>query len=78
MNTLTLNFYQILAVEPGASAREWRISLRGSDEATDAVSSRLVSQGYGLLEFSPTRVDLEDVFLKLTYGQNETSVGGEA
>lgn len=65
----------VTQVEPGVSGREWKIDIRGSDEAIDAVSAKLVSQGFGLLEFSPSKLDLEDVFLKLTYGQN---AGGEA
>ncbi|MBX2988930.1 MAG: ATP-binding cassette domain-containing protein [Bdellovibrionaceae bacterium] len=65
----------VMGVESGSSNREWRVNLRGNEDTVDAVSSRLVSQGYGLLEFSPSKVDLEDVFLKLTYGQSR---GGEA
>lgn len=65
----------VTQVEPGVSGREWKIDIRGSDEAIDAVSAKIVSQGFGLLEFSPSKLDLEDVFLKLTYGQN---AGGEA
>lgn len=65
----------VLGCEQGVSAREWKINVRGSDDAVDAVSNLIVSKGYGLLEFSPTKMDLEDVFLKLTYGQAQ---GGEA
>lgn len=65
----------VLGCEAGASSREWRISVKGNEEIVDAVSNRLVNKGYGLLEFSPTKIDLEDVFLKLTYGQAQ---GGEA
>lgn len=65
----------VLNIDSGASHREWKIDLQGQDETIEAISSRLVSQGLGLLELSPTRMDLEDVFLKLTYGQDK---GGEA
>lgn len=65
----------VLGIEAGATSREWKINVKGSDETVDAVSSRLVSKGCGLLEFSPSKVDLEDVFLKLTYGQAQ---GGQA
>lgn len=65
----------VLGVEPGASAREWKVNVRGSDDIIDSVSARIVGQGMGLLELSPSRVDLEDVFLKLTYGANQ---GAEA
>lgn len=69
--TVLADIEGVMQVEAGVSTREWRIDVRGSDETVDAVSSRLVSKGYGLLEFSPTKVDLEDVFLKLTYGQSK-------
>jgi ABC-2 type transport system ATP-binding protein len=59
----------VTGVQAGVSGREWRIDIKGTDEIMDAVSSRIVSKGFGLLEFSPTKVELEDVFLKLTYGQ---------
>lgn len=65
----------VLNVDSGANHREWKIDLRGQDDTIEAISSRLVSQGLGLLELSPTRMDLEDVFLKLTYGQDK---GGES
>lgn len=57
------------------AGREWHLSLKGTEETIDAVSERLVSKGLGLLELSPSKVDLEDVFLKLTYGSTQ---GGEA
>lgn len=75
LKTVLADIEGVMEVEAGVSAREWRIDVRGSDETVDAVSSRLVGKGFGLLEFSPTKVDLEDVFLKLTYGQDK---GGEA
>ena len=65
---------EVVAVNLGTSAKEWRLDVRGGDEVIAAISARLVNQGLGLLEFSPSKLDLEDVFLKLTYGQQ----GGEA
>ncbi len=65
----------VLNIDSGANHREWKVDLRGQDETIDAISARIVSQGLGLLELSPTKVDLEDVFLKLTYGKDQ---GGEA
>jgi hypothetical protein len=32
-----------------------------------------VQKGLGLLELTPTKKDLEDVFLKLTYGQGSST-----
>lgn len=62
---------QILSVRAGATSREWNIDLQGGEEVVDSISSRLVTNGYGLIELSPTKMDLEDVFLKLTYGKQE-------
>ena len=55
----------------GNSHKEWNIDLQGNDETIEAISSRIVNKGYGLLELSQGRADLEDVFLKLTYGQEK-------
>ena len=71
MKTVLSNIREVVAVSEGASRKEWRIDLQGGEEAVDAVSSALVSKGLGLLELSPSKLDLEDVFLKLTYGQEE-------
>lgn len=64
---------QVISVKAGISAKDWEIDLQGGDEVVDAISSSIVAQGYGLIELSPSKIDLEDVFLKLTYDQ-----GGEA
>ncbi len=66
---------QVLGVPEGASRREWKIDLPGGEDVVERVSSHLVNKGYGLLELSPAKRDLEDVFLRLTYGQTEQ--GGE-
>ncbi len=58
----------VLTVDSGLSQREWKVNVKGTDETVDAISARIVSKGLGLIEFTPQRVDLEDVFLRLTYG----------
>lgn len=62
------------AVAAGASARDWQVQFRGDEAVIEAISSRVVSEGLGLLELSPQKMDLEDVFLKLTYGSDQTEV----
>jgi ABC-2 type transport system ATP-binding protein len=69
MKTVLSDIREVISVHAGISNKEWRIDVRGGDDIVAAVSSRLVNQGLGLLEFSPSKMDLEDVFLKLTYGQ---------
>jgi ABC-2 type transport system ATP-binding protein len=59
----------VLGADAGTTRKEWKISVKGSDETVDAISSRIVTKGLGLIELTPQRVDLEDVFLRLTYGK---------
>ncbi len=59
---------EVIAVDEGSSKREWRIDFKGDDETIEKVSSKIVSKGLGLIELTPSKIDLEDVFLKLTYG----------
>jgi ABC-2 type transport system ATP-binding protein len=47
----------------------WEIQFDGKDQVHDEILMKLVQTNSGLLEFSPKKLDLEDVFLKLTYGQ---------
>lgn len=62
---------EVLSVDVGTNKREWRIDYKGDDETIDKVSAKIVSNGLGLIELTPSRVDLEDVFLKLTYGMEK-------
>lgn len=64
----------ILTVTSRANHREWEVKIRGDEAIVDAISSRLVTEGLGLLELSPHKIDLEDVFLKLTYGSEQAEV----
>lgn len=75
LKTLLSSISGVVNVEPGVTDREWKIDIQGSEELMDQVSSKIVSEGLGLLEFSPSKLGLEDVFLKLTYG---STAGGEA
>lgn len=76
MGRVLTDIREAVGFHMGANPKEWRIDVQGGEDAVDAISSRLVTQGYGLLELSPTKLDLEDVFLKVTYGQD--SKRGEA
>lgn len=61
----------VLEVDSGANKKEWKIGYKGDEEIIDQLSSKIVSNGLGLIELSPSKVDLEDVFLKLTYGSEK-------
>lgn len=58
----------VLDVESGANKKEWKIGFKGDEEIIEQLSAKIVNNGLGLVELSPSKVDLEDVFLKLTYG----------
>lgn len=74
MKAILSNVSAVVGIHEGASHKEWRIDVQGGEESVDAVSSCLVQKGLGLLELTPTKLDLEDVFLKLTYGQEGAQV----
>ncbi len=61
----------VTAVTPGLTPSEWSLALDGGEELISEVASRVVKAGHGLLELKPERMDLEDVFLKLTYDRTE-------
>lgn len=50
--------------------QHYRITLAEKDELIELVASEVIRSGAGLIELTPNRGNLEDVFLKLTYGQN--------
>lgn len=70
LNKILSDIEGVLQVEAALNQTEWKLDLKGADETVDAISSRIVSEGLGLIELTPLRVDLEDVFLRLTYGQD--------
>lgn len=75
-----LNLNQMLGQVPGVvrveseKSKSWNIDISGGDEVLERISGLIVQQQGGLLEMTPTKLDLEDVFLKLTYGQD---LGGQ-
>lgn len=52
------------------SSFHYRLKMIEQDELIEKVAQEVISSGVGLLELTPSRGTLEDVFLKLTYGQN--------
>ncbi len=74
MTKILSGLSSVLHVQSGVTNKDWSVDVRGSDESVAAVARRLVESGVGLLELRPTALDLEDVFLKLTYGRQEGEV----
>lgn len=64
-----LNFEKgLVRIDRGSNKKEWIVDVESNDEIISDVALRVVNAGLGLLEMSQKRMDLEDVFLKLTYG----------
>jgi ABC-2 type transport system ATP-binding protein len=74
LKKVLLGIEGVVSTHQGITGKEWEVNFHGEDEVVDAISSRLVQQGFGLLELSPHKTDLEDVFLKLTYGSDANGV----
>lgn len=51
-----------------------RLTLVEQEELIEVIAKEVMDSGVGLVELAPSRANLEDVFLKLTYGQNNSLV----
>lgn len=51
------------------SRTQLRVTLAEQDELIEVIAKEIIASGVGLVELTPSRANLEDVFLKLTYGQ---------
>ncbi len=49
---------------------QMRITLSEQEDVIEEIAKEIIAAGVGLVELTPSRANLEDVFLKLTYGQN--------
>lgn len=56
------------------TGQHFRLKLDEQEDLIEIIASEVIRSGAGLLELSPTRANLEDIFLKLTYGQNKAEV----
>ncbi len=54
----------------GINQNQLRITLIEQEELIEVIARQIIESGSGLIELTPSRANLEDVFLKLTYGQN--------
>lgn len=55
----------------------WTFEYSGDSKQAEQFTRAIVESGAGLLEFSSSRLNLEDVFLKLTYGENQNVQSSE-
>ena len=54
----------------GINQTQLRVTIEEKDELIEVIAKVVIDSGVGLIELTPSRANLEDVFLKLTYGQN--------
>lgn len=58
----------VRAVRSGATPMDWEVDAEGDEDIIESLARAAMDQGYGLLEIGSVKIDLEDIFLKLTYG----------
>ncbi len=64
----------VMKVYSGATRNNWTLDTEKQDEVIESIAKEVMIRGYGLLEISSAKADLEDVFLKLTYGEETKEV----
>lgn len=65
----------VLKVAQGVSEKDYVIDAQENEEVIERIAAEVIQSGLGLLEISSAKADLEDIFLKLTYGnQTEASI----
>jgi ABC-2 type transport system ATP-binding protein len=51
--------------------QHYRIKMAEQEDIIEKIANEVILAGSGLIELTPSRANLEDVFLKLTYGQTK-------
>ncbi len=74
LNQVLSEISGVAKVRGGIGAGEWHLDADEKEEVLEHIASKVVSEGVGLLELSSEKASLEDIFLKLTYGQNQAEV----
>ena len=59
----------VLSVTAGHSPLDWQIDTSENDEMIETIARAVIEKGAGLLEITSMKADLEEIFLKLTYGE---------
>lgn len=69
MQSMLSGIAGVQKVERGNSTQDWILDTKESEDVVEEIASRIVQKNMGLVEISSAKADLEDIFLKLTYGQ---------
>lgn len=62
-------------VKAGSTPGDWDIEADADEQIIEDLARAAMDQGYGLLEIGSVKVDLEDIFMKLTYGATDVAAG---
>lgn len=68
-------FSGVTGVELGRTAHEFELTLSQAEDAIDQVAQQIISAKLGLIELRRHQINLEDVFLNLTYGSESLPKG---
>ncbi len=63
----------VLRVNAIENGTRWEIDTEGDEVIIEAIAKEVISSGLGLMEIGSAKADLEDIFMKLTYGQKEVN-----
>lgn len=58
----------VLKIAEGLTPQDLILDTQDNEEVIEKVAAEVIKNGFGLLEISSAKADLEDIFLKLTYG----------
>lgn len=65
---------QVLKVHAGPDGHQWVLETDGDETVIEGIAQAVIQNRWGLQEIGSVKADLEDVFLKLTYGQKEAQL----
>lgn len=60
----------VVGAQAGNSLQDWQVDTQENDEVIETIAKEAINRGVGLLEISSVKADLEEIFLKLTYGES--------
>ncbi len=66
------NISGVQKISSGATPSDFVIETTEGEDVIEAVATYVMKAGAGLLEINSAKADLEDIFLKLTYGSTES------
>ncbi len=61
----------VLNAEQQNGGIDWTIDTEDNDEVIEQIAMQVIQSKWGLSEITSAKADLEDIFIKLTYGQAE-------